>query len=74
MKEVLVCGSIAPRTSHANEGTMPSMNGERAAHALDGLSVGDAFGQRFFRGGIELIASRGMQPRPGAGQTIPRWR
>jgi ADP-ribosylglycohydrolase len=40
------------------------MNGERAVHALDGLSVGDAFGQRFFESGIALIESRGMPAPP----------
>ncbi len=42
------------------------MNGERAAHVLDGLSVGDAFGERFFGSGIALIESRGMP--------VPPWR
>jgi ADP-ribosylglycohydrolase len=50
--------------SGASQGTVASMNGERAAHALDGLSVGDAFGERFFGSGIALIESRGMPASP----------
>src|SRR5690348_2294068 len=40
------------------------MNSERAARALDGLSVGDAFGQRFFGSGSASIESRRMPPSP----------
>jgi len=36
----------------------------RALHALDGLSVGDAFGERFFGSGVVLIGARALPNAP----------
>lgn len=37
---------------------------QRALRALDGLSVGDAFGERFFGAGVAHLASRALPPPP----------